>query len=407
MTQKNLTLVTIVTRDYYWWAKTWADSAKASFPEAEIVIAFAESPTEEIKQWLNEFQLINVSEIAESCGIDNFRRMAFQYTPFELTCALKPFVVRYLHQSSEKVIYLDADTLIYRRLEEVERELEQSEIVVTPHLLTPESVDRECRIRAAGTINGGFLATRAGTCSKPFLDWWAERCRFDCFIDPFSGHFVDQCWLDLANSFFGSFKILREETLNVAYWNINQRQIVEADRSFQVNGQPLGFFHFSGFDLGKPSSLSQFDNQKLSDALLKLTAEYRTTLKQNQRDDLQAIECQYNCYQNGVPIEPWHREAVRGRWASFEGIQDPFDVENNPDFLNQLNEYRSKLILTRKQWQLEELQREADRQTEWIRKKVNRRLDRRLFQSIRNFCSFVSEKVFTSGKDPTEGKKAA
>ena len=58
--------------------------------------------------------------------------------------------------------------------------------------------------------------------------------------------FTDQRWVDFAPSFFDHF-ILKDPTYNVAYWNLHERDLEWTDGRYLVNGQPLTFFHFSGF----------------------------------------------------------------------------------------------------------------------------------------------------------------
>ena len=391
-----MAFLTIVTRNYYWWAKTWAESVRRHHPEAEVIIAFADRPTDGIRTHLKEFQLLSIAEQADEIPIKDYRRMAFGYTPFELTCALKPFVVRWLHRQYDRVVYMDADTSVYRHLREVLSALEDHNVLVTPHLLRPQSGERESRIRAAGTLNGGFLATRRGSPCEAFLDWWAERCRFDCYIDPYSGHFVDQSWLDLAPSLFDPIRVLRDESLNVAYWNIDQRTIRESDGNFFVGQQPLGFFHFSGFEPGKPNTLSRFDNQVLSDELLALTSDYRTRLRGNQHPDLVDLSSEFSHYEDGTEISIYHREAIRCRLPELDSVEDPFQLPQQPEKIGMLDALRPRMILSRKVWQMEELQQEANQQTQWIRKRQQRRLDRRVLNALRGLYSLVADRIVPS-----------
>ena len=80
------------------------------------------------------------------------------------------------------------------------------------------------------------------------LDWWAERLRRDCRVDPVWGYFVDQRWFDLVAGFFSDLAIVSDPEYNVAYWNLHNRQLEHAAGRYLVNGRPLAFFHFSGFD---------------------------------------------------------------------------------------------------------------------------------------------------------------
>ena len=77
------------------------------------------------------------------------------------------------------------------------------------------------------------------------------------FHDLRSGLFVDQKWVDLAPCFFDEIHILRHAGCNVAYWNLRERFLSDADNRVVVNGDtPLVFFHYSGYRTDRPDQLS-------------------------------------------------------------------------------------------------------------------------------------------------------
>ena len=132
----------------------------------------------------------------------------------------------------------------------------------------------------AGAYNLGFIALGAWTPTS-CLDWWSERLEHDCLIDPERARFVDQRWIDLVPGLF--------EPTSCATTRV-QRRLLEPPaptgtwdgERYLVDGQPLRFFHYSGFDPNKPWLLSKFQGPKpavlLSDRpdLQRLCLEYRT-----------------------------------------------------------------------------------------------------------------------------------
>lgn len=398
--------VTIVTRNYYTWARVWADSVRRFHPQADIFVAIADTPEPGHLERLSGYRILTVAEMAADLRIGDYRRMAFQYTPFELTCALKPFVVQYLHRTNDRVIYLDADTRVYRELQDVQVCLERDEIVVTPHLTGPLTAEQEMKIRSAGSINGGFLATRTGEESDRFLSWWAERCRKHCYVDPYGGRFVDQSWLDLATSIFQSVRIEKNPALNVAYWNLDQRILDWRNGSWTVDEQPLGFFHFSGFDPQRPNFLSRFDTRVLTRELLHLCSGYSEALHAVRHEKLDRIGCQFAQYDDGREIDPLHREAIRLDLPVFSGLDDPFAVSAE-EFQERFEQVRDQVILSRKHWQLVELQEIADRQAEWIRERIGSRIDRRVLGSIGQLYRLITGSLFGTRGGTDEVSKAA
>src|SRR5258706_15983567 len=89
--------------------------------------------------------------------------------------------------------------------------------------------------------------------------------------------------MDLTPGLFSGVMILRHDGYNVAYWNLRQRTVTGAGSSATVNGEPLRFFHFSGFDPAAPGMVSRYDyNLKVADVgdAGKLIQDYRVAIRE-------------------------------------------------------------------------------------------------------------------------------
>ncbi len=51
--------------------------------------------------------------------------------------------------------------------------------------------------------------------------------------------------------------LVKDVTVNVAYWNLGPRRLTASGGGYLVNGEPLTFFHFSGYDPRRPWLLSR------------------------------------------------------------------------------------------------------------------------------------------------------
>ncbi len=83
--------------------------------------------------------------------------------------------------------------------------------------------------------------------------------------------------MDLTPGLFEGVRVLRDPGYNVAYWNLHERAI-SLEGGPHVNGLPLHFFHFSGFDPDQPSVLSKYqDRYAMADigVARKLYSKYR------------------------------------------------------------------------------------------------------------------------------------
>ena len=113
----------------------------------------------------------------------------------------------------------------------------------------------------AGIYNLGYVSVASRPEVDRLIDWWADRLRRDCRVDPVWGYFVDQRWFDLVPGFLTDFAIVRDPEFNVAYWNLHSRRLERNGGEYLVDGRPLAFFHFSGFDPARPLSLSLHQNR--------------------------------------------------------------------------------------------------------------------------------------------------
>ncbi len=86
--------------------------------------------------------------------------------------------------------------------------------------------------------------------------------------------------MDMVPGMFAGVRILREPGYNVAYWNLHERAVACTD-PLTVNGEPLHFFHFSGFDPDKLWVVSKYQDRYTQDDTgdaRKLYSKYRDLL---------------------------------------------------------------------------------------------------------------------------------
>jgi Glycosyl transferases group 1/Glycosyltransferase Family 4 len=273
---------TVVTSDYLPWARVLARSFADHNPGAAFTVLVLDDPKPDHLRDDDSFELVGPQDVA----IDpvTYRWMATIYDGFELSCALKPWLLRHLLVDADAALYLDSDILVCGSLEHIARRAHDNGLVLSPHRLEPPPADGlqpdEDTFLRLGQFNGGFLAV--GPDGGAFLDWWGQRLVHDCVhhgdADPL--RFVDQRWLDLTVNYF-EVDVLRDRGANVAYWNLDTRALEHGPDGYTVDGSPLKFVHLSGFDPSEPGRLTKHPARveaNHSPALERICREYAAAL---------------------------------------------------------------------------------------------------------------------------------
>jgi hypothetical protein len=252
------------------------------------------------------YELVEVEKIGISSFDDMFRR----YNITEFNTAVKPFYFQYFFNkllTITNIIYLDPDILVYSPFTELDKVLEENEIVITPHFTTPINDDKfqaENDFLNSGLYNLGFLALKRSIESDSFLEWWAARLTKKAYINFAKGMFTDQLWINFAPLFFEKVHIFRHPGYNMAYWNLHERVLNNSDSTYIVNKKfPLVFFHFSGYDPLIPQILSKYQNR----------------FSLNQRTDIQSL------------FENYSYVLIRNNFKSFSRIQCYFEKTKQED----------------------------------------------------------------------------
>lgn len=184
--------------------------------------------------------------------------MPHYFDAFEMCNALKPFVVSLLFtQGAEAVIYLDSDLFVVGSFDPVWSALEKYPVLLTPHQLMPPPLGlkhtNEIEIVDQGIYNGGFTAWLRGEKSECVLNWMCKRFPVYGFNDRPAGMFVDQKLLPLVVEYFPEVVgVLREATLNIAFWNAHERDVTHDGSRYVIGVVPVVFFHLSGYRIDRP-----------------------------------------------------------------------------------------------------------------------------------------------------------
>lgn len=305
-------------------------SVREHHPEAARYIVLADS--------YREFPELDLSAELLPCsalGIPRIEDMQLWYSISEFNTAIKPFAFRHFFDSLcyDEACYLDPDIRVFAPLLEVFGALGEHSCVLTPHMMQPLQDGKEpsdLAIMKCGVYNLGFLAMKNDPDAGRFLAWWSDRCVAHCRIDIAANMFTDQRWMDLAPAFIERPCILRHPGYNVAYWNLVHRRVEKRpDGQWQVDGQPLVFFHFSGIEVDDPAVFSRHQNRFSGDqlgAVGELCDEYRSLVNAAGWAKYRTLRYAFGSFPNGRPIEdPMRRWLLRaiddGRLSATEPLK--------------------------------------------------------------------------------------
>ena len=300
----------VITRNYASYARVLADSYFAHYPEGRFYLTVLDGPP-------NPALPARVRLIDPEAACPHYWEMAVRYNPLELSCAIKPFLISTLLETVNEpsVMYFDADVLILRRLREAEQMLEGADVLLTPHILQPIEPDGkqpdELYILSGGVYNMGFCAIRKSADSLRLLRWWASRVRAGAGIDLAAGMFLDQRWADLIPALFPFAAILRDETYNLAFWNLQERPLQQSEGSFEIHGRPVAFFHFSGLDIDA-RAFRKTHQTRVSvipgSPLAALISQYADLHQRHGLSDCVSLGTALDSFDNGVRFHPLLRQ---------------------------------------------------------------------------------------------------
>ena len=267
----------------------------------------------------------------------DWARFAFQYPAFPLAAALKPRAMRHALQEHgfEAILFLDSDILVTGSLGPLLDALTNASIAITPHRLQPftdqPGLSRLVHGSRMGVYNSGIVAVRNDSEGLRFLDWWAAATETECIHDPARRVFVDQSWLEFVPPLFPAAVVCRHPGVNVGYWNLDEREVVETGDGWRARDLALCTFHFSGLDPANPDSLSRYVDPRFDDVerrrgIKTLARTYAAAVRRHGYDAYAAIPYAFQSLSDGTPIEPAWRELVRRGSDAVATIDDPFDA---------------------------------------------------------------------------------
>ncbi|MCI7364376.1 MAG: hypothetical protein MSH23_05040, partial [Campylobacter lanienae] len=247
---------TSVTTCYIPKARVLAKTLKEHNPDAIMHLVISDDLPQnfDIKNEMFDF-VWNAEDFIKT---ENNKKWFYIHTVVELCTAVKAAAALHILEKTktDKLIYLDPDIGVFDNLDSLSKMLDKNSVLITPHQTEPAItrqgiIDEEICSLKHGIYNFGFFAFKNDENGLKFLHWWNDRLMQFCYDDIPNGLFTDQKWGDMIPALFDFAKVVRDPIYNVATWNLATRKITgNSNDGWMVNGKPLAFYHFTGFDSG-------------------------------------------------------------------------------------------------------------------------------------------------------------
>jgi len=329
---------TIIARNYLPLARVLGTSFRTHHPDGTMTVLVFDDVDGELDGADEPFEIVHIDDLGPD--VPELYRMAAMYEVTEYATALKPWLLEMLlRRGAPAVLYIDPDIQVFDSLEEIAALAAAHDIVLTPHAVEPMPRDgkmtTETAILASGIYNLGFIGVGQGTLEekppgKPsFLSFWQERLVRECINDPQGMRFVDQRWMDFVPAVYEPC-IMREKTYNVAYWNLDHRDLVWSGSRYEIDGEPLRFFHFSGFSPKARHLLSKHQGDRprilLSERpdVRRICDEYADLLLANGYGTEASTDYAFNRMANGAPIDEYVRRVYRDAVLAADAGEDEY-----------------------------------------------------------------------------------
>ena len=263
VTENKKIAFTCCSNNYLAQAKVLGDSLIGHNPDYQFIICLVDQLDDNLDY---SFFAPHIIIPIEKLQIPNFEEVYLKYNIIELNTAVKATCFKYLlkEYKIDFLYYFDPDIMIFNKLDGLEKEFNQNEILLTPHIVSPIEFDelepRENMFLNYGIYNLGFLGVKNHSSNvNSFLDWWENRTLYNGFIDVKNGFFVDQLWINYVPLFFEKVKITFNLGCNTAPWNIHERkQLSKIGENYTINEKDdLVFYHFSSYSYQFPDRLSK------------------------------------------------------------------------------------------------------------------------------------------------------
>jgi hypothetical protein len=319
---------TIIVKSDLSRARVLADSWSEYHPKCPFYALLLDSSQDFFEPESEHFLIVPIADLR----IRNLNGFLFKYSASECKYAARPYFLEHLLKNHviSKLVYFDADALILNPLDELNGCLGVSDIVLVAHLTSPLPNDghrpTEDDIRRDGAYSPGFIGLRNSVNVSTMLKWWQQKLYHNPMVNISGERMRERRWMNVVPGMFDRVEIERHPGYDVGYWNFHER-VVTITAAANVNGEPLYFVRFSGFDPGQPSVISQYQNRYLMSELgdvQKLFKKYQDLLIKRGLLETMTWPYDHDFFRNGIRIPESARRYYESLGPDIMHLGNPF-----------------------------------------------------------------------------------
>ena len=264
---------TIVSASYLPQALVLANSTRDFNPTIGVVVLVTDIGREDLPE-VESAEFLSIFDL--DLDAVQVQEMQNYYDVVEFATSLKPSLIKkLLSVGYETVIFLDPDVLVISNLDPIISNVKKHGAVFTPHRFSPIQNSRTHYAEEAflqyGSLNLGFCGFNAS--GILLLNWWEQCLRWDSTRIPNSPVFTDQKWGNLFSNYFEIF-LDKDPGLNLAPWNLDERNLQIEKMTLYANQSAVRFIHFSQMS----GDLANGINNGLWDSMNNNTSQFHTSL---------------------------------------------------------------------------------------------------------------------------------
>ena len=229
-------ILTVCTQAQLTGALALGASVRQHHPDQRFIIGLADDPLG--VSGLESHTVLTLSDTGLT--VSQLATLSARYTPTEFCAAVKPGFIRTVFErfpDETTLLYLSPSSFVYQPLMSFFAELTSHTVLLNPHWLTPPT-DKlepdEKYLQNVGLYSSGCIGFRRDTETMRMLNWWETRCLDHAAINFCLGSCLDGLWLMHVPTLFAGVGILKNPGLQVALWNLPQRQLRHASGRWQV-----------------------------------------------------------------------------------------------------------------------------------------------------------------------------